>query len=43
MLPNAGATIAKLASGKQRKVVPLRQQIEQIQKDILAFKKKHKL
>ena len=33
VLPNAGATIAKLASGKQRKVVPLRQQIEQIKSE----------
>jgi myo-inositol-1-phosphate synthase len=43
VMPNAGTTISKLASGKQRKVVPLRQQIQQIQKDILAFQKKHKL
>jgi myo-inositol-1-phosphate synthase len=42
-MPNAGATITKLASGKQRKVTSLRAQINQIKKDIQAFKKKYKL
>ena len=43
VMPNAGPTIAKLANGKRRKPATLRSQVEQIKKDILAFKKKYKL
>ena len=43
VIPNAGATITNLASGKRRKVVTLRSQLDQIKKDIKAFQKKHKL
>lgn len=47
VLPNAGATITKLANGKSSKASSknksLRAQINQIKKDILAFKKKHRL
>ena len=42
VLPNAGATIEQLAEGKQKKAT-LRQQIAQIQRDIRAFQKRHKL
>jgi len=43
VMPNAGPTINKLADGKRPRATTLRSQIEQIKKDILAFKKKHKL
>jgi myo-inositol-1-phosphate synthase len=43
VLPNAGPTITKLASGKKRRETTLRVQIDKIRRDILAFKKKHRL
>ncbi len=47
VMPNAGPAITKLAdgkvNGKRRAAAKLRSQINQIKKDILAFKKKHKL
>lgn len=43
VIPNAGATITNLASGKRHKVATLRSQINQIKKDLKAFQKKHKL
>jgi myo-inositol-1-phosphate synthase len=43
VMPNAGATITKLADSKQPKTTSLRAQVNKIKKDIQAFKKKHKL
>lgn len=43
VIPNAGATITNLASGKRHKVATLRSQLNQIKKDLKAFQKKHKL
>ena len=44
VLPNAGATIEKLADRKGRaKKATLRQQIARIQRDIRAFQQRHKL
>ena len=43
VLPNAGATIERLANSKIKARATLRQQIRQIQRDIRAFQEKHKL
>lgn len=43
VLPNAGATIEGLAGAVKRRKDTLRRQITQIQRDIKAFQKKHRL
>ncbi|MAD32759.1 MAG: myo-inositol-1-phosphate synthase [Planctomycetes bacterium] len=43
VLPNAGATIEGLAGAVKRRKDTLRRQIAQIQRDIKAFQKKHRL
>lgn len=42
-LPNAGPTIRSLQSGRQRRAGSLRAQIEQTQRDITTFQRRHRL